>query len=187
MDRLDLVKLQINDQNSEFCTAVDVGVGVRGNDIAGAILRTSSTDNFANQINTISRTGFQAVELVRFDFGMSVVLRPGSAWFLQPFKTGGDSDLGLFGTGFGIDAYLRATAIFSFLLSPFPPFSPFSPFPPFRAATLTGANAPFDLWFRERATPRASEPPVSVLRGVGLLALVSRRRPHARRQPTSDQ
>ena len=162
LNRLDFVELQINDQNPEFGTAVDIGVRIRANDIAGAILGTSNTVSFADQINTIPSTGFQMVELVRFDFGMSVALTPGSVYLLEPFKLGGDSDLGIFGTGFGIDAYPAGDSYF-------------------RGAAVTGALAPFDLWFREGVTTRVPEPPISMLLGVGLLALVSHRRLHASR------
>ena len=78
-------------------------------------------------------------------------------YVLEPFKIGGLSDLGIFGTGFGIDAYPAGDSYF-------------------RGAPFTGTSAPFDLWFREGVTTRVPEPPISVLLGMGLLALVSHRR-----------
>lgn len=154
---LDFVELQINDQNPEFGTAVDIAVRIRANDIAGAVLGTSNTVSFADQVNTIPSQGFQQVELVRFDFASSVTLTPGSTYVLEPFKIGGISDLGIFGTGFGIDAYAPGLSYF-------------------QGAPFSGPDAPFDLWFREGSVAVVPEPSSWALMTLVLLGVAARAR-----------
>lgn len=147
LNSVNFVDLLINDQNPAFGTAVDIAVNIRAGGIAGAILGTSGTVSFADQ----APMPFQLPEVVHFTFAAPVALAPGSLYVIEPVKLGGLSDLGVFGTGFGIDAYPAGDSYFM-------------------GAPFVGQNAPFDLWFREGVAP-VPEPETHALMLLGLAAV----------------
>jgi len=156
LSALDFVELQINDQNPGDGQGALIAVRIRAGGIAGAVVGTSQTVAFADQ----APLPFQAPERVRFSFTTPVALTPGATYVIEPFRAApGGSDLGVFGTGFGIDAYASGVSYF-------------------RGAVFDDREgAPFDLWFSE-GVAAVPEPSAALLLLAGLPLLWWR---HARR------
>lgn len=132
LNSLDFVELLINDQNPGFGSGVNVAVNIRANDLNGSILGTSNTVLFHDQIPQL----FQEAEVVHFNFSSPVALSAGLTYLIEPVRVAGgsdSSDLGVLGTFWQTDAYPSGQAYF-------------------QGAVYNGAEAPFDLWFREGIT-----------------------------------
>ena len=159
LNQLGVVELMINDQNPNFGAGVNLAVNIRDGDISGAILGTSQHVFFHDQ----SPMPFQQPEQLRFDFVAPVTLTPGHSYVIEPVRIdGGPSDQGVFGTGFGIDAYAPGVSFFN------------------GAVYTDPLNAPFDLWFREGVVTSVPEPSTYVLGLIGLLAVVWHRKRFSR-------
>lgn len=153
---LDFVELMVNDQNPNFGSGDDIAVRIREADMTGTILGVSNTVFFADQP---ALTPFQTPELVRFEFTAPVALIAGNTYVWEVFRNGAESsDLGIFGTGFKNDAYAPGV-------------------PYFEGAVYAGAEAPFDLWFREgiATVPVPAALPL-MLSGIAMLRLLGGRR-----------
>ncbi|OHX34234.1 hypothetical protein BJL95_03570 [Methylomonas sp. LWB] len=153
---LHFVELMINDQNPDFGAGDDIALRIREADISGTILGVSETVFFADQPES---RPFHAPELVRFNFAAPVGLTAGNTYVWEVFRNGAESsDLGIFGTGFKIDAYAQGE-------------------PYFGGAVYAGSEAPFDLWFREgiATVPVPAALPL-MLSGIAILRLLGGRR-----------
>jgi hypothetical protein len=152
---LDVVELMINDQSPGDGFGISMFVRIREATYTGTILGTSlpvSMPDFAPG-------PFIFPQLAHFDFSSPVALSPGSLHVIEVVNTSFPGDIGVFATGFNVDAYAAGEAYFLGL----------------PASMTAGPNAPVDLWFRE-GIAAVPEPALGLVFGTAAVGVWVRRR-----------